>query len=87
MSSFEEVVELLKSEDLKNKIDALDNAKKLDIYALFKQATVGEVNISRPGMFDPKGQAKFDAWKSKEGMSQDDAKSAYVDLVKDCELI
>ena len=87
MSSFEEVVELLKSDEVKGKVEALDNTKKLEIYALFKQATVGEVNISRPGMFDPKGQAKFDAWKSKEGMSQDDAKQAYVDLVKDCELI
>ena len=27
----------------------------LDLYALFKQATVGDVNTARPGMMDFKG--------------------------------
>ena len=34
-------------------------------------------------MFDPKGRAKWDAWESKKGMSQDDAKEAYVKYVKE----
>lgn len=33
-------------------------------------------------MLDLKGKAKWDAWNSRKGMSQDDAKSKYVDLVK-----
>ncbi|XP_015437405.1 PREDICTED: acyl-CoA-binding protein homolog [Dufourea novaeangliae] len=53
----------------------------LELYALFKQATVGNVDTSRPGMLDLKGKAKWDAWKSKDGMSQDDAKEAYIKFV------
>ena len=51
------------------------------MYGLFKQATVGDVNIARPGMFDPKGKAKWDAWEANKGMSQEDAKAAYVKLL------
>ena len=87
MSSFEEVVEKLKDPGLAAKVEALSNEKKLEIYALFKQATVGDVNTQRPGMMDFKGKAKWDAWKAKEGTSQDDAKEAYIELVKDAELI
>ncbi|CAD1474455.1 unnamed protein product, partial [Heterotrigona itama] len=53
----------------------------LELYALFKQASVGNINTSRPGMLDLKGKAKWDAWKLKEGMSQNDAKEAYVKFV------
>lgn len=42
---------------------------KLAVYSLFKQATVGDVNTERPGMFDFQGKAKWDAWKAREGMS------------------
>ena len=54
--------------------------EKLEMYGLFKQGTVGEVNVSRPGMFDLKGKAKFDAWAKNKGMSMDDAKANYVKL-------
>ena len=73
MSSFEEVVERLKDESLAEKVQALPDDKKLAIYGLFKQATVGDVNTSRPGMLDFKGKAKWDAWDAKKGMSQVDA--------------
>jgi len=59
----------------------LADDKKLEVYALFKQATVGDVNTERPGMLDFKGKAKWDAWNSKKGLSQDDAKAQYVELV------
>ena len=36
---------------------------------------------ARPGMLDLKGKAKWDAWKSKDGMSQNDAKEAYIKFV------
>nr|CAH0102040.1 unnamed protein product [Daphnia galeata] len=49
-----------------------------EIYALFKQAMVGDVNVARPGMLDFKGKAKWDSWESKKGMSSDAAKEAYV---------
>ncbi|XP_043252754.1 putative acyl-CoA-binding protein [Colletes gigas] len=54
----------------------------LELYGLYKQATEGNVNTSRPGMLELKAKAKWDAWKSKEDMSQNDAKEAYVKLVE-----
>ena len=49
-----------------------------EIYALYKQATVGDINTQRPGMMDFKGKAKWDAWETKKGMTQDAAKEAYI---------
>jgi len=34
--------------------DNTSNEDKLSLYGLFKQATVGDVNTGRPGIFDPK---------------------------------
>ncbi|MCC6521318.1 MAG: acyl-CoA-binding protein [Polyangiaceae bacterium] len=53
----------------------------LELYSLFKQATVGDVAGARPGMLDPKGRAKFDAWAKHEGLGRDDAMTRYVALV------
>ncbi|XP_020300758.1 acyl-CoA-binding protein-like [Pseudomyrmex gracilis] len=50
----------------------------LELYALYKQATVGDCNTERPGMLDFKGKAKWDAWNGKKGMSQDTAKEQYI---------
>ena len=33
-------------------------------------------------MLDFKGKAKWDAWNGKKGVSQDDAKTQYIDLAK-----
>ena len=50
------------------------------MYSLFKQVTVGDCNTARPGMFDPKGRAKWDAWEARKGMSKEDAEKAYIEL-------
>lgn len=57
------------------------NEELLDLYALFKQATDGDVSEERPGGFDFKAIAKFDAWAGKKGKSKDDAMKEYIDLV------
>ena len=54
----------------------------LELYALYKQGTVGDVTGSRPGMMDFKGRAKYDAWSGKKGLSKDGAMQAYVSLVQ-----
>jgi diazepam-binding inhibitor (GABA receptor modulator, acyl-CoA-binding protein) len=54
----------------------------LDLYALFKQATAGDVSGSRPGMLDFKGRAKYDAWATRKGTSKNDSMQAYVALVQ-----
>ena len=53
----------------------------LKIYALFKQATEGDVSGERPGGFDFKAVAKFNAWESLRGKKPDEAKSEYIDLI------
>jgi acyl-CoA-binding protein len=53
----------------------------LQLYALFKQGTAGDVQGSRPGMMDFKGRAKYDAWAGKKGTSKDKAMEDYVALV------
>jgi len=57
------------------------NEQLLGLYGLYKQATQGDVSGKRPGMLDLRGRAKYDAWAAREGMSREDARSAYVRLV------
>ncbi|PZR33561.1 MAG: acyl-CoA-binding protein [Azospira oryzae] len=57
------------------------NEELLDLYALFKQASEGDVSGDRPGGFDFKAIAKYDAWKDKKGLSKDEAMHNYVALV------
>src|SRR3954471_7644848 len=58
------------------------NEELLLLYALYKQATEGDVTGERPGGFDFKAIAKFDAWSAKKGKSKDQAMQEYVELVK-----
>ena len=58
-----------------------DNDTLLRLYALYKQATVGDVSGKRPGFMDMVGQAKYDAWAKVKGSSKDSAMQAYIDLV------
>lgn len=55
----------------------------LQIYGLYKQATVGNINISKPAMFsfDLKAKAKYSAWKKLRGTDKLDAKKQYINLV------
>ena len=58
-----------------------DNEALLELYSLYKQATVGDVSGKRPGFTDFVGRAKYDAWAKLKGTHQDQAMQAYVDLV------
>lgn len=58
------------------------NDDKLTLYKLYKQATEGDVNGSRPGMFDMVGRAKWDAWASVKGASKEEAMKQYIEAVK-----
>ena len=77
MSNFDEVAQKIRDQK-----PELTNEQKSEIYGLFKQATNGDNTAEKPGMlagFEARG--KWDAWEAKKGMSQDDAKQAYVDFV------
>jgi acyl-CoA-binding protein len=60
-----------------------DNDTMLKLYALYKQATVGDASGNRPGFTDFVGRAKYDAWAEVKGLSQDAAMQRYIDLVTD----
>ncbi|MBI5091431.1 MAG: acyl-CoA-binding protein [Candidatus Hydrogenedentes bacterium] len=70
------------SEAVKKLSSAPDSATMLTLYGLFKQGSLGNCAGERPGMLDFVARAKFDAWKALDGISQDDAKRQYVELVQ-----
>ncbi|KAJ8288438.1 hypothetical protein COCON_G00010970 [Conger conger] len=69
--------------DVKKMKTRPEDQELLDLYGLYKQATVGDINTDKPGVMDLKGKAKWDAWNSRKGMSKDDAMTAYITLGKE----
>ena len=59
-----------------------DNTTLLRLYALYKQATVGNATGSRPGISDFVGRAKFDAWAKLKNYPKEKAMQDYVALVE-----
>lgn len=57
------------------------NEELLQLYALYKQATEGDVSGDRPGGFDFKAIAKYDAWAEIKGKSKEQAMNEYIALV------
>lgn len=55
------------------KIDDLPNNEKLIFYKCFKQANEGDCHGNKPGTFDLKGKAKYNAWNEMKGTSKEDA--------------
>ena len=68
--------------DSKKLTERPDNATMLKIYALYKQATEGDVEGKRPGFTDMVGRAKYDAWAALEGKGSNEAMQEYVDLIE-----
>lgn len=58
-----------------------DYEEKLEMYSLYKQATVGNVKSPRPGMFDMLGRAKWDAWAKHSDLDSYEAKWLYVEAL------
>jgi acyl-CoA-binding protein len=58
------------------------NEAMLMLYALYKQATSGDVSGSRPGFTDMVGRAKYDAWARVKGTSREAAMRDYVAYVQ-----
>jgi len=79
--------------ELKTKFEAAVAASKqlperpsndvlLQLYALYKQATDGDVEGKRPGFTDMVGRAKYDAWAAVKGTASDAAMTRYVELIE-----
>jgi len=58
------------------------NEDLLKLYALYKQADEGDVSGEKPGGFDFKAIAKYNAWEELKGKSTEDAMQEYIELVK-----
>jgi len=76
-SQFEQAVK-----DSKSLPEKPDNMTLLKIYALYKQASSGDVEGKRPGFGDMVGRAKWDAWNAAKGQTAEAAMQEYVDLIE-----
>ncbi|CCH62082.1 hypothetical protein TBLA_0G01360 [Henningerozyma blattae CBS 6284] len=72
-----------KAAEAKNLPSSVSQDDMLALYALYKQATVGDnpAKDARPGVFNLKGRYKWDAWEKLRGMSQAEAEKKYIALV------
>ena len=59
-----------------------DNMTLLQIYALYKQASVGDVDSDKPGLTDMVGRAKWQAWNALKGKTAEQAMQDYIDLIE-----
>ena len=66
----------------KNLSERPDNVTLLKIYALYKQATVGDNEEKKPSFSDIVGRAKWDAWEKLKDTTNDEAKQQYIDLIE-----
>jgi diazepam-binding inhibitor (GABA receptor modulating acyl-CoA-binding protein) len=51
------------------------------LYGYFKQSREGNIAFSRPSILNMRGRKMWDAWKSKENMSKDNAMEKYIEIV------
>ena len=58
-----------------------DNDTLLELYALYKQGSAGDVTGEKPGFFDFAGTAKYGAWERLCGTPPERAAQQYADLV------
>lgn len=59
-----------------------DNDTLLQLYALYKQGSQGDVKGEKPGFFDFVGVAKYEAWEKLQDTSQEEARKRYVERVR-----
>jgi len=77
MATFEQA-----AEHVKTFIQLLADGELLDLYALYKQSTLGDVAGNAPWSIDFKKRAKYDAWAKLKGKPPQQARADYVTLVE-----
>lgn len=70
------------AKDVNNLKERPNDPQLLELYGLYKQATVGDCNLPKPGMFALKEKAKHEFWSKKAGTSKDQAMKDYIVLAK-----
>ena len=66
-----------------SKVKNYSDNDKLEIYKYYKQATIGDINIVKPGFLYFKDRAKWDAWNSVKGLAQTEAMKLYIKKIND----
>ncbi|XP_001950495.1 acyl-CoA-binding protein homolog [Acyrthosiphon pisum] len=66
------------TEEVKTLTKRPTDVELLELYALFKQATVGDNDTSKPGMFDLKAKKKWEFWTNLKGTSKEDCQEKYI---------
>ena len=61
--------------------ESLTEEEILDLYGLYKQATIGDNTNPQPGMFDFRGNRKWNAWNERRGIKMNVAKELYAKRV------
>ena len=69
------------AESVRSIFVTLENETQLQLYGLYKQSTVGDVNTSQPWAINVVGRSKWDAWKAFEGFPKESAARTYVYVV------
>ena len=57
------------------------NDEKLEAYKYYKQATIGDINIPKPGFLNITDRAKWNAWNSVNGMDKQEAMKNYINTI------
>jgi len=71
------------AEQVKNLSKKPTNDELLNLYGLYKQATVGDNYTAKPAFLDMKGKAKWDSWDARKNMSKTDAMNTYISFVNE----
>lgn len=71
------------SQDVHNLKSKPSDSELLDLYANYKQATVGDVNIDKPSFYMFKDVSKWNAWNQLKGISKMQAQVNYIKLVEE----
>lgn len=70
------------SVDVKSLTQRPSDNDMLSLYALYKQATEGDVSGDKPGFFDFVARAKYEAWEELQGIGAEEAMQKYIDKVR-----
>ncbi|XP_031628232.1 acyl-CoA-binding domain-containing protein 6 [Contarinia nasturtii] len=70
---------------LQHLVNQLDASQLLEFYGLYKQATVGPCNTSKPGIFNMNARSKWNAWNDLATMSKETAMKSYISKLNEIE--
>lgn len=69
--------------DSKNLSERPSNETLLQLYSLYKQGSVGDVNTDPPSNpFDFVNKAKYEAWAALKGKTTAEAMTEYIELIR-----